>query len=101
MPSILDFTVEHGLDHDWAFLNDPDALNVKYKNKFTLSAKEKLKTSSYNVCRNIADKIAIDKDNSDQIDLYIKRQDYLRKININDYFNFGANLPKNNSAKPK
>ena len=53
------------------------------------------------MCRNIADKIAIDKDNSDQIDLYIKRQDYLRKININDYFNFGANLPKNNSAKPK
>ena len=101
LPSILDFTVEHGLDHDWAFLNDPDALNVKYKNKFTLSAKEKLKTSSYAVCRDIADKIAIDKDNDEQIDLYIKRQDYIRKININDYFNFNLNLPKNNSAKAK
>ena len=53
------------------------------------------------MCRNIEDKIAIDKDNSDQIDLYIKRQDYLRKININDYFNFDENLFSNSSAKPK
>ena len=42
LPSILDFVTEQGLDHNWAFLNDPDALNVKYKNKFTVSAKKKL-----------------------------------------------------------
>ena len=40
LPNILDYTTEHGIDHDWAFLNDPDALNVKYKNKFTTTAKE-------------------------------------------------------------
>jgi len=64
---------------------------VKYKNKFTTSAKEKLNESSYKVCKDIANKIATDKDNSQQLDLYIKRQDYIRKIDINNYFNF---LPK-------
>jgi len=91
LPSILDFTVENNLEHDWAFLSKPDALNVKYKNKFTTSAKEKLNESSYKVCKDIANKIATDKDNSQQLDLYIKRQDYIRKIDINNYFNF---LPK-------
>ena len=77
LPSILDFATEHGIDHNWAFLSEPDALNVKYKNKFTLRAKEKLSNSSYAVCRNIADKIATNKDNSEQINLYIKKQDYI------------------------
>jgi len=99
LPSILDFATEHSIDHNWAFLSEPDALNVKYKNKFTLRAKEKLSNSSYAVCRNIADKIATNKDNSEQINLYIKKQDYIRKINIADYFSFNENLSKNNWAK--
>ena len=88
LPNILDFATENNIDHDWAFLIEPDAVNVKYKNKLTLSAKEKLSKSSYTACKNIANKIAIDKDNSEQLDLFIKKQDYLRKIN---YLNF---LPK-------
>ena len=88
LPNILDFATENNIDHEWAFLNDPDALNVKYKNKLTLNAKEKLSNSSYAVCRDIANKIAIDKDNTEQLDLYIKRQDYIRKININNYLSF-------------
>ena len=88
LPNILDFATENNIDHDWAFLNEPDALNVKYKNKLTLNAKEKLSNSSYAVCRDIANKIAIDKDNTEQLDLYIKRQDYIRKININNYLSF-------------
>ena len=98
LPNILDFATENNVDHDWAFLNEPDALNVKYKNKLTLNAKEKLSNSSYAVCRDIANKIAIDKDNTEQLDLYIKRQDYLRKINFKDYFNFDLNLATKSSA---
>lgn len=88
LPSILDFAIKNNIDHDWAFLNNPKALDVKYKNKFTISAKQKLSNSSYEVCRDIANKIAVDEDNSKDIDLYIKRQDYLRKINIKDYLSF-------------
>ena len=86
LPNILDYTTEHGIDHDWAFLNDPDALNVKYKNKFTTTAKEKLANSSYPVCREISTKIAVSDDNSEKLNLFIKRQDYLRKIDINEYY---------------
>jgi sulfatase maturation enzyme AslB (radical SAM superfamily) len=85
LPKILDFTVKHNLEHNWAFLDNPDAFNVKYKNKFTIEAKQKLQMSSYKVCREIANKIATHEDNSKKLNLYIKRQDYIRKINIEDY----------------
>ena len=87
LPSILDFTVEHNLDHAWAFLNEPDVLDARYKNKFTIKAKEKLENSTYDVCKDIAKRIATKKDNSEMLDLFIKKQDYIRKININDYLN--------------
>ncbi len=87
LPNILDFCTEHGLEHNWAFLTTPDVLNVKHKNRFTEDAKKKLQNSSYAVCREIAKKVAIEEDNSKNLNLYIKRQDYLRKIDINDYFN--------------
>ena len=54
-------------------------------------AKEKLENSTYEVCRNIAGKIACDVDNDKLHDLFTKRQDRLRNINVKDYFNF---LPK-------
>ncbi len=87
LPSILDFCTEHDLEHNWAFLTSPDVLSVKHKNRFTEDAKSKLEKSSYAVCREIAKKVAVEEDNSKNLDLYIKRQDYLRKIDINDYFN--------------
>jgi sulfatase maturation enzyme AslB (radical SAM superfamily) len=87
LPNILDFTTENNLEHDWAFLEQPPALNVKHKNRFTNVAKEKLLKSSYDVCKDISKRIATHEDNSEQLDLFIKRQDYLRKINIKDYLN--------------
>ncbi len=91
LPNILDFATEQGLDHDWAFLNTPDPLNVKYKNKFTICAKKKLMKSPYAVCRDISDKLAVGPDNDSILEQFIRRQDKLRKINIKDYLNF---LPK-------
>ncbi len=88
LPNILDFATEHNIDHTWAFLSNPKALDVRFKNKLTVSAKQKLSASSYKVCRDIADKIAVDIDNTDKLDLFIKRQDFLRKIDIKDYLNF-------------
>ena len=87
LPNIIEYAKNKNIPHAWAFLNDPDALNVKYKNKLTTSAKH------------IApDKIAIAEDNSNQLELFIKRQDYIRKINYNDYFKLRPNFFKNNSA---
>lgn len=99
LPNILDYAAENNLDHDWAFLNVPEALDVKYSNTFTHDAKKKLAKSTYKLCRDISKRIAVDKDNSEQINLFIKKQDYLRKIKISDYFNLPENFSKNNSAK--
>ncbi len=98
LPGILDYAAEHNLDHDWAFLNMPEVLDVKYSNRYTRQAKEKLERSTYKLCKDISKKIAIAEDNSEQIDLFIKKQDYLRKIKMTDYFNFPENFSKNNSA---
>lgn len=99
LPNILDFTTEQTLDHNWAFIVDPDVLNIKYKNKFTLSAKQKLSKSSYKVCREIATKVAIDDNNDKVLDYFIKKQDTLRGISIDDYFSLTPNFSKNKLAK--
>ena len=77
LPNIIEYAKNKNIPHAWAFLNTPDALNVKYKNNLTTRAKHI-----------ILDKIAIAEDNSNQLELFIKRQDYIRKININDYLSF-------------
>ena len=45
-----------------------------------------LEKSSYPECREISTKIAVSDDNSEKLNLFIKRQDYLRKIDINEYY---------------
>ena len=87
-PAILDFVTEQGLDHNWAFLNDPDVLSVRYKNKFTSRAKQVLENSSYSLCRQMAKHLATNADNSKLLELFIKRQDNLRGIDIKNYFSF-------------
>jgi len=76
------FAEQNCIDHHWAFLNSPDVLNVKYKNNFTLQAKKKIKN------KNILKQVATEKNNQDKLDLFIAKQDHLRKIRIEDYFNF-------------
>ena len=76
LPEIINYTKNKGIPHDWAFLNQPSVLNVRYANKFTLRAKH------------IAPKqIAVDKNNDELLDKFVSRQDRLRDIDIKDYFN--------------
>jgi len=84
LPDIINFARNKGMPHDWAFLDQPSVLNVRYKNKFTIVAKHIS-----------PEEIAIDEDNSKQLESFIKRQDMLRDISIDDYFNLDPNLPKN------
>lgn len=76
LPEIINYTKNKGIPHDWAFLNQPSVLNVRYANKFTSRAKH------------IAPKqIAVDKNNDELLDKFVSRQDRLRDIDIKDYFN--------------
>jgi sulfatase maturation enzyme AslB (radical SAM superfamily) len=80
LPDIINYAKNKGIPHDWAFLHTPSVLNVRYSNKFTDRAKHMSPTE-----------IAIDRDNSKDLDKFIEKQDRLRNIDIKNYFNF---LPK-------
>ena len=80
LPDIINFAKNKNIPHDWAFLEQPSVLNVRYTNKFTSKSKHISPTQ-----------IAVDRDNSKDLDEFIERQDRLRNIDIKDYFNF---LPK-------
>jgi len=67
--NILAFVKEHELDHSWALLNIPDELNVKYTNTLTEPYADA-----------IPNQIAIDRNNQQEIDQYIQKQNQLRGI---------------------
>ncbi len=67
--NILKFVNENKINHSYAFLHDPDQLNVKYSNKFTIPYKS--------LFPNI---IAVEKNNQTELDEYIVKQNTLRGI---------------------
>ena len=90
-PNIIKYASDNNINHAWAFLNTPDVLNVKYKNPFTVNAKIDFLSSNNKMLHEMATHIAIEPNNTNLL-LFIKKQDYIRKININDYFSFDENL---------
>ena len=90
-PNIIKYASDNNINHAWAFLNTPDVLNVKYKNPFTTNAKIDFLSSNNKMLHEMATHIAIEPNNTNLL-LFIKKQDYIRKININDYFSFDENL---------
>lgn len=90
-PNIIKYASDNNINHAWAFLNTPDVLNVKYKNPFTVNAKIDFLSSNNKMLHEMATHIAIEPNNTN-LSLFIKKQDYIRKININDYFSFDENL---------
>ena len=77
LPDIVKFCKNRNIPHDWAFLEQPSVLSVRYKNRFTEEAK------------NVSpEDVAIDKNNDHLLELFMKRQDLLRGIDYKDYFNF-------------
>jgi len=77
LPDMINFAKNKGIPHDWAFLRRPSVLNVRYTNPLTLKAKQIS-----------PDEIAVDEDNTQQLNEFISQQDKLRGIDIKDYLNF-------------
>ena len=75
LPDIINFAKNKNIPHDWAFLEQPSVLNVKYKNKFTSLVKHMS-----------PNEIAVDYENSEQLEDFIKEQDRLRGISVYDYY---------------
>ena len=77
LPNIEQFARDNRIPHDWAFLKNPDVLNVAYKNTFTDRAKSLYQKD-----------VAIGTNNQNELDEFIARQDRLRGIDVRDYLNF-------------
>jgi len=79
----------------WFFgiLEQPNELNIKMKNSFTVAAKEKLLLTSNEICSKLAEITGVDKNNQESLNSYIQQQDKLRSISINTY------LKENHYAK--
>jgi len=67
--AIKQFTANHRINHSYAFLHNPDPLNVKYENNLTLPYK--------NIFPGV---VAIDRNNQGELDSFIQQQKSLRGI---------------------
>lgn len=72
--NIQAYSKSQGLDHSWAYLESPRALNLRYANTMSKAMKHF-----------DPDRIAVDIDNQEELDKFIAAQDRLRNINIQDY----------------
>lgn len=66
--NILKFVSKNKLNHSYAFLNDPDVLNVKYWNRYT------------SVCKGQFNRVATDRNNDLELDVFLEEQNHIRGI---------------------
>jgi sulfatase maturation enzyme AslB (radical SAM superfamily) len=87
LAAIQKYAIAKGIPHAWSYLTDPVVYDIRYQNKFTNKA------TVFDPA--ITSLLGTKEDNNKKLELYIKIQDSLRKIDINDYFNLVPNLSKN------
>jgi sulfatase maturation enzyme AslB (radical SAM superfamily) len=90
--NIVQYASDNKIDHAYGFCITPTELDVRYSNKLTVYAKEKLFTSENMLLQSIGATCASLKNNSTQLKKFVQSQDALRKISFTDYFNFDLNL---------
>ena len=84
--NILSYCDENKINHSWAYLQTPTALNVKYTNSWSNRARDMLSLHTDSRCRSAAEMMATLENNQDKFDAYVRAQDSLRKISIGDYY---------------
>lgn len=77
LKNIINYTQEHDIKHAWAFLENPDVLNVKYSNHFTRTADVTEELKMY---------VGSERDNTVELQLWTCQQDHLRGIKLWDYY---------------
>jgi hypothetical protein len=67
--NIIKFVKQNKLDHSYAFLENPDVLSAKYRNKFT------------SACAGQFDLVATERNNDLELDIFLEEQNNTRGIN--------------------
>jgi len=77
LKNIINYTLDNKIKHSWAFLENPDVLNVKYSNHFTRTADVPEELKAY---------VGSERDNTVELQLWTYKQDQLRNIKLWDYY---------------
>lgn len=90
---ILNYVEGENIDHEFALLERPYNFSVKRKNSITIKCKEKYSNSTNNILKNLSKQLATDKDfNSSELKKLIDKNDSIRKISFQNYFNLDPNF---------
>lgn len=81
--NIQTYAAQMRIPHNWAFLHRPHVLDVRYGNRLTESAEH-----------SFIGQVAIAENNDTELQRYIKRQDLLRGISIDDYLSLEENFSR-------
>ena len=92
LDNIVQYASNNNIEHAYGFCIQPTALDIRYCNKLTIDAKEKLVNNKNKLLHSIGVTCASLKNNSIELKNFIHSQDTLRKISFTDYFNFDLNL---------
>ena len=85
LPNIINFAEKQNIVHSVSQLAHPQALHISSANSHTISARKQLEKSPSELCQKLAQGVATQKENQQEIDKFIDQQDTLRKISIKDY----------------
>jgi sulfatase maturation enzyme AslB (radical SAM superfamily) len=77
LENIIAYTTKNNIKHSWALLEYPEVLNVKYSNHFTRAT---------NIPEQLKTQVAIDSDNTVDLQLWTTKQDQIRGIKLWDYY---------------
>ena len=87
--NIVAYAQNNRIDHAYGFCLEPTPLDIRYKNKLTVDAKEKLSLSENKLLQSIGKTCcSLNRSNSAEIQSFVQTQDNLRRISFEDYFNF-------------
>jgi sulfatase maturation enzyme AslB (radical SAM superfamily) len=92
LENIINYASENDIDHAYGYCIRPSEFDIRYGNKLTVDAREKLSKSENKLLQAISKKCASLKHNSTEIKQFIQSQDTIRQISFADYFNFDLNL---------
>jgi sulfatase maturation enzyme AslB (radical SAM superfamily) len=92
LDNIITYAKKNNIDHAYGFCLSPAALDIQWRNRLTISAKEKLLLSNNVLLQSIGKRCcSTNKNNSNELRSFIQSQDQLRQIRFEDYFNFDPN----------
>jgi hypothetical protein len=92
LDNILQYAADCKIDHAYGFCLSPAVIDIRYKNRLTTDAIQKLSSNKNILLQSILKNCASLKNNSAELQTFIQSQDKLRQIKFKDYFNFDLNL---------